>query len=105
MDQPNKYSVIISTQASDMLVKHAAFLALSSPEAAERLTVSFERAAYSLELFPQRCPLIEGLDLPEKLYRALLFEKRYLLVFQIKAACVYVEQVLDTRQDYRWLLS
>ena len=42
MEQQNKYRVIVSARAAQMLVSHAAFLAQVSPAAAERLTVEFE---------------------------------------------------------------
>ena len=60
MEQHNKYHVIVSERATQMLVSHAAFLAQVSPEAAERLTAEFEKAANSLELMPQRCPWLTG---------------------------------------------
>ena len=56
MEQQNKYRVVVSARAAQMLVSHAAFLAQVSPAAAERLTVEFEKAAKSLEQMPQRCP-------------------------------------------------
>ena len=49
MEQQNKYRVIVSARAAQMLVSHATFLAQVSPAAAERLTVEFEKAAKSLE--------------------------------------------------------
>ena len=60
MERRNKYGVIVSERAAQMLVSHAAFLAQVSPEAAERLTAEFEKAANSLELMPQRCPWLTG---------------------------------------------
>ena len=38
MEQQNKYRVIVSERATQMLISHAAFLSQVSPEAAERLT-------------------------------------------------------------------
>ena len=55
MEQQNKYRVIVSERATQMFVSHAAFLAQVSPEAAERLTIEFEKTANFLELMPQRC--------------------------------------------------
>ena len=43
MEQQNKYRVIVSERATQMLISHAAFLAQVSPEAAERLTAEFDR--------------------------------------------------------------
>ena len=48
MEQQNKYRVIVSERATQMLISHAAFLAQVSPEAAERLTAEFEKTANSL---------------------------------------------------------
>ena len=65
MENQSKYRVIVSEQATQMLVFHAAFLAQVSPEAAERLTVEFEKVANSLETMPQRCPWLSGAYIPK----------------------------------------
>ena len=83
MEQQSKYRVIVSERATQMLVSHVAFLAQTSPEAAERLTVEFEKTAHSLEVMPQRCPWLTGEYIPRKAYRFILFEKRYMIIFQI----------------------
>ena len=90
MEQQNKYRVIMSARAAQMLVSHAAFLAQVSPAAAERLTVEFEKAAKSLEQMPQRCPWLRGEYIPKNAYRFILFEKRYILIFQIVDNTVYL---------------
>lgn len=103
MGKQNKYCVIVSERAAQMLVSHAAFLAQVSPEAAERLTSAFEKAANSLEMMPQRCPWLTGEYIPKNAYRYILFEKWYMIVFQIADDIVYADYVLDCRQDYSWL--
>lgn len=104
MEQQNKYRVIVSGRATQMLISHAAFLAQVSPEAAERLTAEFEKAANSLELMPQRCPWLTGEYIPRNAYRFILFEKRYMIIFQIVDDIVYADYVVDCRQDYNWLI-
>ena len=104
MEQQNKYRVIVSARAAQMLVSHAAFLAQVSPAAAELLTVEFEKAAASLEQMPQRCPWLKGEYIPKNAYRFILFEKRYMLIFQIVDNTVYTDYVVDCRQDYDWLI-
>ena len=104
MDQANnKYLIIISKRATQILVNHAAFLSQVNEDAAEHLVISFERAAYSLQQMPQRCPWLIGDFIPRNVYRYLTFEKRYMLIYQIKDNKVYIDYVLDCRQDYRWL--
>ena len=67
-----------------MLVSHAAILAQVNPAAARSgLQVEFEKAAKSLEQMPQRCPWLKGEYIPKNAYRFILFEKRYMLIFQI----------------------
>jgi len=100
----NKYRVIVSDRATRMLVSHAAFLAQVSPEAAERLTEAFEKTANSLAHMPQQCPWLTGAYIPRNAYRFILFEKRYMLIFQIKDDVVYVDYMVDCRQDYGWLI-
>ena len=104
MEQENKYHVIVSEQATQMLVSHAAFLAQVSPEASLRLTAAFEKAAHSLELMPHRCPWLTGENIPRNAYRFLLFEKRYMIIFQIVDNIVYADYVVDCRQDHSWLI-
>ena len=105
MDSENKkYMVVISDEATQMLVSHARFLAQVSESAAMRLINSFQEHTKSLEQFPERSPWLTDPMIPAGKYRKLLLEKRYLLVYQIKENTVYVDAFLDTRQDYSWLL-
>ena len=97
MEQQNRYHVIVSERATQMLVSHAAFLAQVSPEAAERLTEEFEKTANSLETMPQRCPWLTGEYIPRNAYRFILFEKRYMIIFQIVDDIVYA---VDCTRDY-----
>lgn len=104
MGQLSKYNVIISKKATQMLVSHAAFWAQVSVSAAERLTAEFEKVAKSLEYMPQRCSWFGDEFIAPNTYRYIMFEKRYMLIFQIEDYNVYVDYVVDCRQDYRWLM-
>jgi hypothetical protein len=101
----SRYTVVISERAADMLVSHARFLAQVSEAAASRLIAAFAKSAGGLETRPETNPwLPTPLSLvtivPEHKYRKLLFEKRYLMVYQVKGKKVYVDAVVDCRQDY-----
>lgn len=104
MEKQNRYRVIVSERATQMIVSHAAFLAQVSQEAAEKLTVEFEKAANSLEIMPQRCAWLTGEYIPRNAYRFIMFEKRYMIIFQIVDDIVYADYVVDCRQDYGWLI-
>ncbi len=105
MEKQNKYTVIVSEKARQMLGTHASFLYYVSRSAAERLVDSFVKAANSLDTMPQRCPWFNNEIFPRNAYRFILFEKRYMLLFQIQDSNVYVDYVLDCRQDHRLLFQ
>jgi plasmid stabilization system protein ParE len=105
MDSEGKiYKVIISDEAAQMLVSHSRFLAQVSEKAALDLIAEFSAKAKSLEEFPERNPWLSDPYIPAGKYRKLLMGKRYLLIYQIKGDTVYVDYVVDCRQDYGWLL-
>ena len=93
MASDKSYRVIVSERAAQLLISHASFLA----------QVSFEEAAQSLAFMPQRCAWLAGDYIPRHAYRFIVFEKRYMIIFQIKDDEVYADYVVDCRQDYRWL--
>ena len=99
-----KYIVIISERASEMLVSHTRFLAQVSEQAAQNLIEQFKVSAKSLEDFPERNPRLDVPAMPINKYRKLLLGKQYLLIYQIKGNVVYVDYIVDCRQDYEWLL-
>jgi plasmid stabilization system protein ParE len=98
------YHVIISERAGEMLVQHVRFLAQVSTQAAEKLRLDVIGAAKSLQKFPERCSWLTDPALPANKYRKLLVDKRYLLIYQIKDDTVYIDYILDCRQDYAWLI-
>lgn len=105
MDNESKlYRVIISDEAAQMLVSHSRFLAQVSETAALQLIADFNEKAKSLEKFPDRNPRLFDPLVPSGKYRKLLLAKRYLLVYQVKDSTVYIDAVVDCRQDYSWLL-
>lgn len=99
-----KYTIIISDKASEMLVSHARFLAQVSKKAAQNLIEEFKACAKSLEKLPERNPWLSDPTMPINKYRKLLMGKRYLLIYQIKGDTVYIDYIVDCRQDYGWLL-
>ena len=99
-----KYSVIISDEATQMLVSHSRFLAQVSEKAALNLIAEFGEKAKSLEEFPERNSWLTDPFIPAGKYRKLLMNRRYLLVYQVKGNKVYVDYVVDCRQDFGWLL-
>ncbi|WP_199614338.1 type II toxin-antitoxin system RelE/ParE family toxin [Paenibacillus alkalitolerans] len=104
LNENKRHAVIVSERAAAMLVAHARFLANVSEEAAHNLISDFRVAATTLETMPDRNPWVIDSSLPFNKYRKLFFGKRYLIIYQIKNDNVYVDFILDCRQEYRWLL-
>lgn len=102
--EDNQYEVSISDGATRMLISHARFLAQVSESAAVRLINAFQKSASSLKQFPKRNPWLIDPLIPKGKYRKLLLEKQYLIIYQIKETTVYIDAVVDTQQDYKWLL-
>ena len=99
-----KYTVRIQEPAAEMLVQHSRFLAQASETAAKRLMADFKKQAESLEIMPERCPWLYHPMIPEHKYRKLIFEKYYMLIFQIIGENVFIDAMVDCRQDYIYLL-
>ena len=58
----------------------------------------------SLQTMPQRFPFFNEDYIPANKYHKLYVENWYLVLYQIKDDTVYVDWILDCRQDYSWLL-
>ena len=105
MDSTNKlYKVIVSERATDMLIRHVRFLAQVSPEAADKLRSEIIGASKSLQNLPERHLEFSDPLLPSNKYRKMIVSRQYLLVYQVKGETVYIDYILDCRQNYQWLL-
>lgn len=84
-------------------MQHTRFLAQVSPQAADKLRMDIIEAAKSLQEFPERGSWLVDSALPANVYRKLLVDKRYLLIYKIKDDTVYIDYMIDCRQEYVWL--
>ena len=94
-----KYTVIVSKRAGTMLVRHAQFLSNVSVPTARGLVMDFQKILDSLEENPFQFPVETEYELPPGLYRKALFCKRYKALFSVEGETVYLDAVLDCRQD------
>jgi plasmid stabilization system protein ParE len=105
MDSPDKrYEVTVSEKAAEMLTQHILFVARVSESAAEKLREQIIKAIKSLDTLPRRCSWFTAEYIPRNKYRKLTVNKRYLILYQIRDDDVYVDYILDCRQDYQWLI-
>lgn len=99
-----KYSVIISDRAREMLGVHIRFLAQINKSAATELKNRLIMEIRSLEEMPQRYPFFNEPYLPVNKYHKMFVKNNYLVLYQIKDSTVFVDLIVDCRQDYQWLL-
>jgi plasmid stabilization system protein ParE len=104
MEKKLQYKVIVSDRAHQMLASHICFLAQKSPSAAHRVKNDLVGAIRPLNQFPKRFPFFDAEFIPFNKYHKMVVEKCYLVLYQIKDQSVYVDYIVDCRQDYRWLV-
>lgn len=95
----SKYTVVVSKRADEMLIRHARFLAQVRVSAARRMTAEFEKVLDTLEENPFQFPVETDYNLPDGAYQKALFSKWYKVIFSVSDDTVYLDAVLDCRQD------
>ncbi len=99
-----RYKVIVSERFRQMLAGHILFMTKKSPAAAPKAKNDLMDAIRSLKEMPERFPFLEAEFIPPNKYHKMFVEKYYLVLYQIKDQTVYVDYIVDCRQDYRWLI-
>ena len=105
MEKKLQYRVIASDRARQMLAGHIRFLAQKSPTAARRTKNELIDAIRSLSTIPERFPFFNTDFIPPNKYHKMFVEKWYLILYQIRDQTVYVDYIVDCRQDYGWLVK
>lgn len=99
-----EYVVIVSDKAKQMLGIHIKFMKQVNANAAAQTKKRIVEAIRSLSDNPQKFPFFgEDYILPNQ-YHKMFVGKWYLVLYQIKDNTVYVDYIVDCRQDYGWLL-
>ena len=62
-------------------------------------------AMKSLAVMPERHPFFEEEYIPKGKYHKMYVENWYLVLYQIRDTTVYVDWIVDCRQDYQWLMK
>lgn len=100
-----QYKIAISQRAKVEIENHVNFLARINIESAKTLKENIIKNIKSLEFMPQRNSFLINDFIPPNKYHKMLCQKRYLLLYQIKDDTIYLEFVVDCRQDYSWLIN
>ena len=104
MKNKPQYRVLVSERARQMLASHIRFLTQKNPAAARQTKKDLMDAIRSLQQMPERFPFLRAEFIPPNKYHKMFVEKQYLVIYQIENETVYVDYIMDCRQDYFWLL-
>lgn len=99
------YKVIVSERAKEMLGMHIRFLAQKNRAVAVRLKDRLIAEMRSLKEVSHRYPFFNEEYICPNKYHKLYVENWYLILYQIKDDTVYIDWIVDCRQDYQWLLK
>lgn len=99
-----RYEVIISDRAKQLLGNHIRFLAQVNKPAAAKLKKRFLDSFRELAHMPGKYPFFQSDYIPPNKYHKLYVENWYLVLYQVQDNTVYVDWIVDCRQDYEWLL-
>ena len=100
----SQYKVIVADKARMMSGSHIRFLAQENPSAARKTKANLLEAIRSLEKMPERFPFLDENCTTRGKYRKMFVETWYLILYQVKGTTVYVDYIVDCRQDYGWLV-
>ncbi len=100
-----EYKVMISPKAKEMLDSHIEFLAQVSELSAIKMKNRIMKGLRSLSSMPSRFPLFESKYIKADKYHKMFIEKWYLVLYQIMDNTVYVEYIIDCRENYKWLIT
>lgn len=104
MEKKPQYKVIVSDRARQMLAGHVRFMVQKSPDAARKVKNDLMSSIRSLNQMSERFPFLDAEFIPLNKYHKMYVEKWYLILYQIKDHTVYVDYIVDCRQDYGWLV-
>jgi plasmid stabilization system protein ParE len=88
-----------------MLGAHIRFVAQVSPSVARDTKKKLLSAIRSLSEMPERFPFLDEEFVPRGKYHKMFIKRWYLLLYQVKDQTVYIDYIVDCRQDYAWLIG
>ncbi len=94
-----KYQIITASRVERQLLQHVEFLSRVSIPAAKRFRTEFSGILDELEENPYQFPLDTDYNLPDDVYHRALFAKWYKALFIIQDHTVYLDAVVDCRQN------
>ena len=92
----NDYKILYSPRSDIMLEAHVEFLSRVSAKASRNLLKEYFIGIENIKLNPYGYPYLDE----RKIYRRYIFYKRYLIIYLVEKFIIYIEYIVDTRQNY-----
>jgi hypothetical protein len=89
-----------------MLSGHVRFLKRESFGAAQRLVSRYKESIARIAANPFQFPFADGLDvqgIPPNTYRKCMFEDRYKALFLVREGDVFLDAVIDSRMENKYI--
>lgn len=97
-----EYKVYYTNKSRKMLNSHISFLSRVSLNASTKLKCTFEEYINTLKVFPKIGSKVDfNGKLPSK-YRKMVISKRYILIYIVSQNYIYIETILDSRQNNKY---
>ena len=93
-----EYRVIVSRRVAENLLVYTAFIAQVSLDAVRRFVEEYEEVLLRLEENPFQFQVDTSFDNPKQ-YRKVLFGKWFKCVFLVEPGIVYLDAIVDVRQN------
>lgn len=98
-------SIIISDEAANMIESHINSLMEVSISGADKLFLEISKSIQSLGDFPERNLWLNAPIIPAYTYRKMIDNKLCLIIYQIIENTVFIDYIIDCRQEYHWLIE
>lgn len=99
----SKFKLIVSQVADETMIGHAVFLAQVNEKNAENFIREYSKALKSIMKMPASFPDFNEPEIEDG-YKKSLFFGRYLILFKVVEDLIYVDYVVDCKQN-RTLLT
>lgn len=87
------------------MAQYLSYIAENDEGAALRIKTELDKAIRALDHMPKRYPILNDPYIMPNKYHKMLVAKNFVVLYQVRDKHVYVDWVVDCRQDYRWLIQ
>lgn len=97
-----KYNIYLTNNAYNMIKAHISFLSKVSIKAAIKLKQTFKEYIIILKYYPKLWKKLNSKREKPPSIRKMVFEKRYILIYFIVNNNIYIDTILDSRQNNKY---